>query len=196
MKERHVLGLSGGKDSAALAVHMSEKYPSIPIEYYFTDTGYELKETYKFLDKLKTRLSRPIKYIQPKNTFDYYMKKYNNFLPSATARWCTIEMKLKPFEKWLAPSLKEGTKIYIAIAGLAAHLAGAIAAKTTKPVIGVPADNGPLKGIDALLSTVQMPKGIPVSTVAIGSTGATNAGYHAAQILSLGSEEIAKKKKN
>ena len=88
---------------------------------------------------------------------------------------------------------EEGTKIYIAIAGLAAHLAGAIAAKTTKPVIGVPADNGPLEGIDALLSTVQMPKGIPVSTVAIGSTGATNAGYLAAQILSLGSEEIAKK---
>ena len=91
---------------------------------------------------------------------------------------------------------EEGTKIYIAIAGLAAHLAGAIAAKTTKPVIGVPADNGPLEGIDALLSTVQMPKGITVSTVAIGSTGATNAGYLAAQILSLGSEEIAKKLKS
>ena len=52
MKERHVLGLSGGKDSAALAVYMSEKYPDIPIEYFFTDTGYELLETYKFLDKL------------------------------------------------------------------------------------------------------------------------------------------------
>ena len=76
------------------------------------------------------------------------------------------------------------------------HIAYAIAAKTTKPVIGVPADNGPLEGIDALLSTVQMPKGIPVSTVAIGSTGATNAGYLAAQILSLGSEEIAKKLKS
>ena len=112
MKERHVLGLSGGKDSAALAVHMSEKYSNIPIEYYFTDTGYELDETYKFLDKLKTRLSRPIKYIRPKNTFDYYMKKYNNFLPSASARWCTVEMKLKPFEEWLAPSLKEGAQIY------------------------------------------------------------------------------------
>lgn len=90
---------------------------------------------------------------------------------------------------------KEGTKIYIAIAGLAAHLAGAIASKTTKPVIGVPADNGPLGGIDALLSTVQMPKGIPVATVAIGSTGATNAGYLAAQILSLGSKQIAEELK-
>lgn len=90
---------------------------------------------------------------------------------------------------------KEGTKIYIAIAGLAAHLAGAIASKTTKPVIGVPADNGPLGGIDALLSTVQMPKGIPVATVAIGSTGATNAGYLAAQILSLGSKQTAEELK-
>ena len=88
---------------------------------------------------------------------------------------------------------KEGTKIYIAIAGLAAHLAGAIASKTTKPVIGIPAENGPLEGIDALLSTVQMPKGIPVATVAIGSHGAANAAYLAAQILSLGSEEIAQK---
>ena len=87
---------------------------------------------------------------------------------------------------------KEGTKIYIAIAGLAAHLAGAIASKTTKPVIGVPADNGPLGGIDALLSTVQMPKGIPVATVAIGSTGAANAGFLAAQILSLSSNKVAK----
>ena len=88
---------------------------------------------------------------------------------------------------------KEGTKIYIAIAGLAAHLAGAIASKTTKPVIGIPAENGPLEGIDALLSTVQMPRGIPVATVAIGLHGAANAAYLAAQILSLGSEEIAQK---
>ena len=85
-----------------------------------------------------------------------------------------------------------GIKIYIAFAGLAAHLAGAIASKTTKPVIGVPADGGPMNGIDALLSTVQMPKGVPVATVAIGSAGAANAGYLAAQILSLESEEISK----
>ena len=134
MKERHVLGLSGGKDSAALAVHMSEKYPDIPIEYYFTDTGYELKETYKFLDKLKTRLSRPIKYIQPKNTFDYYMKKYNNFLPSARARWCTVTMKLKPLEDWIAPSLKEGTQIYTYI-GIRYDERGRVGYKPTNPLI-------------------------------------------------------------
>jgi 5-(carboxyamino)imidazole ribonucleotide mutase len=84
-----------------------------------------------------------------------------------------------------------GTKVFIAMAGLAAHLAGSVAAKTLKPVIGVPVDGGPLKGIDALLSTVQMPKGIPVATVAIGSAGAVNAAYLAAQILGIDSAEIS-----
>jgi len=74
---------------------------------------------------------------------------------------------------------------------LAAHLAGAVAAHTLKPVIGVPIDSGPLNGLDALLSTVQMPAGIPVATVAIGKTGAKNAAYLAAQILSLGDTELA-----
>jgi len=86
-----------------------------------------------------------------------------------------------------------GTKVFIAMAGLAAHLAGSIAAKTLKPVIGVPVDGGPLKGMDSLLSTVQMPKGIPVATVAIGSAGAINAAYLSAQILAVESEEMHKK---
>ena len=73
---RHVLGLSGGKDSAALAVHMDKNYPEINVEYFFTDTGYELKETYDYLNKLKTRLNRPIHYINPRNSFDYFLKKY------------------------------------------------------------------------------------------------------------------------
>jgi len=86
-----------------------------------------------------------------------------------------------------------GTKVFVAMAGLAAHLAGSIAAKTLKPVIGVPVDGGPLKGMDSLLSTVQMPKGIPVATVAIGSAGAINAAYLSAQILAVESEEMHKK---
>ena len=94
-------------------------------------------------------------------------------------------------EQHVEEAEKGNTQIYIAIAGLAAHLAGAIASKTVKPVIGIPADGGPLNGIDSLLSTVQMPKGVPVATVAIGSAGAANAGYLAAQILSLSSQEIA-----
>jgi 5-(carboxyamino)imidazole ribonucleotide mutase len=84
-----------------------------------------------------------------------------------------------------------GCQVFIAGAGLAAHLAGATAANTIKPVIGVPIDSGPLQGFDALLSTVQMPGGIPVATVAIGKTGAKNAAYLAAQILSLSDSDLA-----
>ena len=83
--------------------------------------------------------------------------------------------------------------VFIAGAGLAAHLAGAIAAQTLKPVIGVPMEAGPLNGVDALLSTVQMPGGIPVACVAIGKTGAKNAAYLAAQIIALGDKELAAK---
>lgn len=88
---------------------------------------------------------------------------------------------------------ERGLKVLIAGAGLAAHLAGAVAAKTTLPVIGVPLSSGPLSGLDSLLSTVQMPKGVPVATVAIGSHGARNAAILAAQILALSDEKIAKK---
>ena len=86
-----------------------------------------------------------------------------------------------------------GCAVYIAAAGMAAHLAGAVAALTVRPVIGVPVDSGPLRGEDALLSTVQMPGGIPVATVAIGKAGAKNAGYLAAQILAVVDEALASK---
>jgi phosphoribosylamine---glycine ligase len=79
-----------------------------------------------------------------------------------------------------------GVKVFIVGAGAAAHLAGVVAAHTTLPVIGVPIDSSALKGLDALLSTVQMPPGVPVATVSIGKPGATNAGVLAAQILALG----------
>lgn len=82
-----------------------------------------------------------------------------------------------------APS--RGVKLFIVGAGAAAHLAGMVAAHTTKPVIGVPIDSSALQGLDALLSTVQMPPGVPVATVSIGKPGATNAGVLAAQILAL-----------
>lgn len=78
-----------------------------------------------------------------------------------------------------------GCKVFIAAAGLAAHLAGTVAAHTLRPVIGVPMEGGPLNGFDALLSTVQMPGGIPVASVAIGKAGAKNAAYLAAQILAM-----------
>ena len=84
-----------------------------------------------------------------------------------------------------------GCAVFIAAAGLAAHLAGTVAGLTLRPVIGIPLDAGPLKGMDSLLSTVQMPGGIPVATVAIGSTGAKNAAHLAAQILALGDPGLA-----
>ena len=83
-----------------------------------------------------------------------------------------------------------GVKVIIAGAGHAAHLAGAMAAHTTLPVIGVPIDSSALQGLDALLATVQMPPGIPVATVALGKPGARNAGILAAQILALSDPEL------
>ena len=85
---------------------------------------------------------------------------------------------------------KRGASVFICAAGLAAHLAGAVAARTTRPVIGIPVDGGPLNGVDALYSTVMMPGGIPVATVAVGKAGAKNAGYLAAQIMALVDKDL------
>ena len=85
---------------------------------------------------------------------------------------------------------QRGAVVFIAAAGLAAHLAGTVAGLTIKPVIGVPMDAGPLDGMDALLSTVQMPGGIPVASMAIGKAGAKNAGHLAAQILALNDVQL------
>lgn len=86
-----------------------------------------------------------------------------------------------------------GVKVFIVGAGAAAHLAGVVAAHTARPVVGVPIDSSALKGMDALLSTVQMPPGVPVATVAIGKPGATNAGVLAAQMIALGDAGVAAK---
>jgi hypothetical protein len=117
MKEKHVLGISGGKDSAALAVYMRDYYPKIDIDYFFTDTGKELPEVYDFLGKLEGYLGKPIIRLNPDRDFDYWLMHHNNFLPSAQARWCTVCMKLKPFERWVKGYLKEGFTVcsYVAI---------------------------------------------------------------------------------
>lgn len=86
-----------------------------------------------------------------------------------------------------------GVQVFIVGAGAAAHLAGVVAAHTARPVVGVPIDSSALKGMDALLSTVQMPPGVPVATVAIGKPGATNAGVLAAQMIALGNPAVAEK---
>ena len=98
-------------------------------------------------------------------------------------------------KSWLADCEKRGVQLFIAAAGMAAHLAGVVAAHTLKPVIGVPLSASSLDGLDALLSTVQMPAGVPVATVAIGKAGAKNAAYLAIQILSLSDPKLAKKLK-
>jgi 5-(carboxyamino)imidazole ribonucleotide mutase len=90
---------------------------------------------------------------------------------------------------------EKGAKVFIAAAGMAAHLAGALAATTTKPVIGVPMKGGAMDGMDAMLSTVQMPAGMPVATVALGKAGAVNAAYLAMQIMSITDKELAIKLK-
>ena len=95
--------------------------------------------------------------------------------------------------EYVAEAIGRGCAVFICGAGMAAHLAGAVAAHTVRPVIGVPIDSGPLSGFDALLSTAQMPGGIPVATVAVGKAGARNAGYLAAQMLSLADDAIAER---
>ena len=96
-------------------------------------------------------------------------------------------------QRLIAEAGTRGVSVFIIGAGAAAHLAGVVAAHVSKPVIGVPIDSSALNGLDALLSTVQMPPGVPVATVSIGKPGATNAGILAAQMLGLSDPSIAKR---
>ena len=95
--------------------------------------------------------------------------------------------------RYAREAISRGLKVLIVGAGAAAHLAGVVASETTLPVVAVPIDSSALKGLDALLSTVQMPAGIPVATMAIGKAGARNAGILAAQILALGDPSLGDK---
>ena len=105
-KVKHVIGISGGKDSAALAIHLRNKYPELDIIYYFCDTGKELDETYQLIERLEGYLGKQITPLESaeaknsgKNPFDFYYNAYRGYLPSNVARWCTKKMKLEPFEK-------------------------------------------------------------------------------------------------
>lgn len=113
---RHVLGLSGGRDSAALAVYMRQNHPEVDLEYFFTDTGKELPEVYEFLVKLEGFLGQPIIRLNPDRDFDFWLKQYNSFLPSPQSRWCTRQLKLRPFELWVQPMLEAGTTVYSYVA--------------------------------------------------------------------------------
>lgn len=116
VREKHVLGLSGGKDSAALAVYMRQHHPERDIEYFFTDTGKELPEVYEFLGRLEGFLGKTILRLNPDRDFDFWLKQYNDFLPSPQTRWCTRQLKLRPFEQWLRPILEEGNTVYSYVA--------------------------------------------------------------------------------
>jgi len=116
-RQRHVLGLSGGRDSAALAVHMAQTRPDIELEYFFTDTGKELPEVYEYLGRLEGFLGKPIERLNPDRDFDFWLRQYKSFLPSPRTRWCTRQLKIRPFEQWLWPALDEGDEVvsYVAI---------------------------------------------------------------------------------
>lgn len=117
MAEKHVLGISGGKDSAALAVFVRQHYPDLDVEYFFTDTGKELPEVYEFLGRLEGFLGKPIARLNPRRDFDFWLREYKHFLPSAQTRWCTRQLKLAPFEQWIKPMLAAGDTVtsYVAI---------------------------------------------------------------------------------
>jgi len=114
--EHHVLGLSGGKDSAALAIYMRQHHPELNIEYFFTDTGKELPEVYDFLGRLEGFLGKPIKRLNPDRDFDFWLRQYGNFLPSPNTRWCTRKLKLEPFKQWIRPWLAAKEKVFSYVA--------------------------------------------------------------------------------
>ena len=114
---RHVLGISGGKDSAALAIYMKSLYPQMDIEFYTCDTGKELDETYQLIRNLESKLGVDIQKLYAKtadhdNPFDFYHSLYGGYLPSSNARWCTQKLKIEPFENYI------GTKPVISYVGI------------------------------------------------------------------------------
>lgn len=123
MAVKHVLGISGGKDSAALAIYLKDRHPELDIEYYTCDTGRELDETYELIEKLESYLGKKIVLLQavkPKvetpydNTFDHFLDQYGGYLPSSNSRWCTKKLKLEPFENYIGD---EPTISYVGIRG-------------------------------------------------------------------------------
>ncbi|KAB1065610.1 phosphoadenosine phosphosulfate reductase family protein [Salibacter halophilus] len=107
-KVKHLLGISGGKDSAALAIYLNDKHPELDLTYYFCDTGKELDETYQLIENIEIYLGKKIAKLEPadavksdENPFDHYYKAYRGYLPSSVARWCTKKMKLEPFERFV-----------------------------------------------------------------------------------------------
>jgi|EP00802_Teleaulax_amphioxeia_P027591 5-(carboxyamino)imidazole ribonucleotide mutase len=123
------------------------------------------------------------------------LEKTMDILDKLQVRWeakvASIHRTPADVKAYVEDAEQRGCAVFICAAGLAAHLAGCVAGLTCKPVIGIPVDAGPLRGADALHSTVMMPGGVPVACVAIGSAGATNAAYLAGQILAISDRELS-----
>jgi hypothetical protein len=100
-----------------LAVFVRQHHPELDVEYFFTDTGKELPEVYEFLGRLEGFLGKPILRLNPHRDFDFWLREYNHYLPSPQTRWCTRQLKLAPFERWIRPMLAAGDRIttYVAI---------------------------------------------------------------------------------
>jgi hypothetical protein len=109
---RHVLGLSGGKDSAALAIYLKEKGTVPNMEYFFCDTGAELPEVYAFIDRLEDYLGAEVARLNSGRDFDHHLKRFGGYLPSPRQRWCTRVMKIEPFERFVG---EDDTFSYIGI---------------------------------------------------------------------------------
>ncbi len=121
---RHICGISGGKDSSALAVYMRDRVPEM--EYFFCDTGAELPETYEYLTRLEVILGRPILRLNSERDFDHYFKVFRGTLPSPQMRWCTRNLKIKPIEDWIGD---DPTVSYVAIRADESNRKGHISTK-------------------------------------------------------------------
>lgn len=125
--ERHIVSLSGGKDSTALAIYLKDRIPNL--EYVFCDTGEELPETYEYLDKLEVFLGKQITKLNPKKHFKYYLEIYRGVLPDPRTRWCTRKLKIEPFEDFIGNDLVYS---YVGIRADEPHRKGYV---STKPNI-------------------------------------------------------------
>lgn len=124
---RHICGISGGKDSSALAVYLRDRVPQL--EYFFCDTGAELPETYEYLDKLETALGKPIARLNARKGFDHWFDVYRGALPSPQMRWCTKKMKIEPLEEWI------GSDQAVSYVAIRADESGRKGYVSTKPTI-------------------------------------------------------------
>jgi len=109
---RHIVSLSGGKDSTALAIYLRGHHPELSFEYAFSDTDKELPETYQYLDKLEAYLGQPIVRLRDDRGFDFWLHQYGGYLPSSRMRWCTKQLKIKPFERFIGD---DPCRMYIGI---------------------------------------------------------------------------------